>query len=143
MRKQIKNWSDFANVIRIILRRSNNNSVNLKFHGIWSAHHRRRNFKRQTAGQALSSKSSKYLKARGLELAWCEYLGDDPARITAVLKRTFASDDVVISFGGIGATPDDHTRQCAARALGVALVLIPKRPRKSSIDLARQPIRIA
>jgi molybdopterin-biosynthesis enzyme MoeA-like protein len=48
-------------------------------------------------------------------------LGDDPARITAVLKRTFASDDVVISFGGIGATPDDHTRQCAAKALGVAL----------------------
>ena len=36
-------------------------------------------------------------------------------------KRTFAADDVVFSFGGIGATPDDHTRQCAARAAGVAL----------------------
>lgn len=66
------------------------------------------------------------LKARGLELAWSQYLGDDPERITAVLKRTFASDDVVISFGGIGATPDDHTRQCAAKALGLPIVAHPE-----------------
>jgi molybdopterin-biosynthesis enzyme MoeA-like protein len=58
------------------------------------------------------------LGARGLELAWAEYLGDDPARITATLRRTFASTDIVFCFGGIGATPDDHTRQCAAAALG-------------------------
>jgi molybdopterin-biosynthesis enzyme MoeA-like protein len=32
----------------------------------------------------------------------------------------------VFSFGGIGATPDDHTRQCAARALGVELALHPE-----------------
>lgn len=62
------------------------------------------------------------LKQRGLDLAWCEYLGDDPDRITAVLKRTFASEDIVFSFGGIGATPDDHTRQCAGKALGVPIV---------------------
>jgi molybdopterin-biosynthesis enzyme MoeA-like protein len=61
------------------------------------------------------------LKQRGLDLAWCEYLGDDPDRITAALKRTFASEDIVFSFGGIGATPDDHTRQCAAQALGVPI----------------------
>jgi molybdopterin-biosynthesis enzyme MoeA-like protein len=30
---------------------------------------------------------------------------------------------VVFSTGGIGATPDDHTRQCAARAQGVELAL--------------------
>lgn len=58
------------------------------------------------------------LGARGLELSWAEYLGDDPDRITATLRRTFASTDIVFSFGGIGATPDDHTRQCAAAALG-------------------------
>ncbi|MGB8337527.1 MAG: molybdopterin-binding protein [Burkholderiales bacterium] len=61
------------------------------------------------------------LKIRGLELAWAEYIGDEPARITATLKRTFASEDIVFSFGGIGATPDDHTRQCAADALGVPI----------------------
>jgi molybdopterin-biosynthesis enzyme MoeA-like protein len=66
------------------------------------------------------------LGARGLRLAWCEYLGDDPALITATLKRTMASGDVVFSFGGIGATPDDHTRQCAAAAAGTGLELHPE-----------------
>ena len=63
------------------------------------------------------------LARRGLRLAWAEYHGDDRKRLTAALRRTFASRDVVFSFGGIGATPDDHTRQCAAAALGVALRL--------------------
>lgn len=61
------------------------------------------------------------LGARGLELSWCEYLGDDAPRITSALRRSFDSDDAVFSFGGIGATPDDVTRQCAAEAAGVAL----------------------
>jgi molybdopterin-biosynthesis enzyme MoeA-like protein len=33
---------------------------------------------------------------------------------------------VVFCCGGIGATPDDHTRQCAAAALGVPLELHPR-----------------
>jgi molybdopterin-biosynthesis enzyme MoeA-like protein len=70
------------------------------------------------------------LKARGLRLAWAQYVGDDPARITAVLAQSFAAGDIVFSFGGIGATPDDHTRQCAAAALGVALVLHPEAERE-------------
>ena len=64
-------------------------------------------------------------RARGLQLAWVKYLGDDPARITSDLRQTLATDDIVFSCGGIGATPDDHTRQCAAAALGVAVVLHP------------------
>ena len=67
------------------------------------------------------------LGERGLELAWCQYLADDPALITATLKRTLATDDVVFSFGGIGATPDDHTRQCAADAAGVELAAASRR----------------
>ena len=66
------------------------------------------------------------LGERGLQLAWADYVGDDPARITAALRRAFASGDVVMSCGGIGATPDDHTRQCAAAALGVPLALHPQ-----------------
>jgi len=66
------------------------------------------------------------LSARGLALAWAEYVGDERARITAALQRAFASSDVVFSCGGIGATPDDHTRQCAAAALGVPLALHPE-----------------
>jgi molybdopterin-biosynthesis enzyme MoeA-like protein len=70
------------------------------------------------------------LAKRGLRLAWAQYLGDDPARLTEALKRSFASRDVVFSFGGIGATPDDHTRQCAAAALGVPLRLHPEAERE-------------
>ncbi len=65
------------------------------------------------------------LSARGLALAHADYVGDDPVRITATLQRAFTSAEVVFSCGGIGATPDDHTRQCAARALGVPLALHP------------------
>ena len=63
------------------------------------------------------------LAARGLMLSWARYVGDEPARITADLRDAFASGNVVFSCGGIGATPDDHTRQCAAAALGRKLVL--------------------
>ena len=72
------------------------------------------------------AKSIEILSARGLQVAYADYIGDEPARITRRLSRAFASADVVFSFGGIGATPDDHTRQCAARALGAELVLHPQ-----------------
>ncbi len=61
------------------------------------------------------------LKARGLGLSWSMNLPDDPEIITQVLTSTLARPDIVFSFGGIGATPDDHTRQCAAKAAGVEL----------------------
>jgi molybdopterin-biosynthesis enzyme MoeA-like protein len=62
------------------------------------------------------------LSARGLELAFCEFIGDVPARITRTLHRTYGlPETVVFCCGGIGATPDDYTRQCAADAAGVAL----------------------
>jgi len=66
------------------------------------------------------------LSERGLSLAWADYVGDSPDRITATLKRAFSASQVVFSFGGIGATPDDHTRQCAGNALGLELVLHPE-----------------
>ena len=66
------------------------------------------------------------LSARGLALAWARYVGDDRTRITDALRHAFACGDAVFSCGGIGATPDDHTRQCAAAALGAALALHPE-----------------
>ncbi len=66
------------------------------------------------------------LESRGLALAWAHYIGDEPARIVAEIRAAAASGDTVFSFGGIGATPDDHTRQCAADALGVPLALHPQ-----------------
>lgn len=68
------------------------------------------------------AKLRELLDGRGFALSWCLYLGDDPAQITASLCTTFAQPGVtVFCFGGIGATPDDYTRQCAARAAGVDL----------------------
>ena len=61
------------------------------------------------------------LKTRGLQLAWANFLGDIPAQITSSLKASMARADVVFSFGGIGATPDDFTRQCAADAAGLPI----------------------
>jgi molybdopterin-biosynthesis enzyme MoeA-like protein len=66
------------------------------------------------------------LSERGLMLNWARYVGDERELITAALRDAFASGDLVFSCGGIGATPDDHTRQCAAAALGVELVLHPQ-----------------
>jgi molybdopterin-biosynthesis enzyme MoeA-like protein len=66
------------------------------------------------------------LRARGLQLAWSHYIGDDRDALTALYCRTFSSDDIIISCGGIGATPDDHTRQAAAAALNVPLQLHPR-----------------
>jgi molybdopterin-biosynthesis enzyme MoeA-like protein len=72
------------------------------------------------------AKAIALLGARGLQLAYADYVGDTPERITATLQRAFASGDAVFSFGGIGATPDDHTRQCAAAALQRPLHLHPQ-----------------
>lgn len=66
------------------------------------------------------------LTTRGLSLSWAQYVGDDRAQMTELLRRTFATGDVVFSTGGIGATPDDHTRQSAAVALGEELVAHPE-----------------
>jgi molybdopterin-biosynthesis enzyme MoeA-like protein len=76
------------------------------------------------------------LSARGMALAWARYEGDDPAAITAALSAAFRSQDLVFSCGGIGATPDDHTRQCAAAALQRPLALHPQ-----AADLIRERMR--
>ena len=72
------------------------------------------------------AKAIELLSERGLRLSWARYVGDEPEQITAELRAALAGDDVVFSFGGIGATPDDHTRACAGAAWGRALVLHPE-----------------
>ena len=71
-------------------------------------------------------KAIELLSERGMALSWARYVGDDPDRITAELSAALASGDVVFSFGGIGATPDDHMRACSGRAAGVELALHPQ-----------------
>ncbi len=65
------------------------------------------------------------LKKRGMSLSWVRIIGDARAEIVTTLKQTSATNDLVLSFGGIGATPDDQTRAAAAQAF--------------DIDMARHP----
>lgn len=67
------------------------------------------------------SKVVELLTSHGLQLSWANYLGDIPNQITDSLRASMARGDIVVSFGGIGATPDDYTRQCAADAAGVPI----------------------
>lgn len=70
------------------------------------------------------------LAARGLRLEWVIYLGDDRVRLAQAFRRSLAGDDIVFCCGGIGVTPDDHTRQAVAAALGVDCVLHPDAERE-------------
>lgn len=77
------------------------------------------------------------LAERGLELAWARVISDAPDLITRTLSESLASGDVVFSCGGIGATPDDRTRQCAADALGVSLAVHPEGERELEARFGR------
>lgn len=65
------------------------------------------------------------LKQRGLELSWTIIVGDDDAYLDKFLRFSLANDDLVFSFGGIGATPDDRTRAAVANAADVPLTKHP------------------
>jgi molybdopterin-biosynthesis enzyme MoeA-like protein len=84
------------------------------------------------------SKVIELLDARGLRLSWAEFQGDDRATLTAAYRRSFATGDIVFSCGGIGATPDDHTRQAAAAALDLPLVLHPEAAEQIALRAAEQ-----
>lgn len=75
---------------------------------------------------------------RGLDISWVRMINDDAGLITDTLRQTFASDDIVFSFGGIGATPDDLTRQCAAAALELGLRLHPQAEREIRAQLGER-----
>jgi molybdopterin-biosynthesis enzyme MoeA-like protein len=86
------------------------------------------------------AKIAEMLGKRGLLLSWVEYLGDDRARLACTFKRTMAAGDVVFSCGGIGNTPDDHTRQAVAAALGVGLELHPDGFEELKVRFANEEI---
>ena len=61
------------------------------------------------------------LAARGHALAWSWILPDDPDCLIDHLRRSMAGRQPVFCCGGIGATPDDRTREAAAAAARVPL----------------------
>jgi len=65
------------------------------------------------------------LKSRGMHVAWSRVVGDSQKRLMHELKLTQLDAIPVLCFGGIGATPDDRTRQSAAAAFGTDIVKHP------------------
>jgi len=59
------------------------------------------------------------LLGAGIDVAETVSVADDMELLTAVLRRSVASCDLVIVTGGLGPTHDDITREAAAAALGV------------------------
>jgi competence/damage-inducible protein CinA-like protein len=62
------------------------------------------------------------LRSIGLDLFYKTTVGDNKARITAVLNAALDRAQVVITSGGLGPTVDDMTRPAVAAATGRALV---------------------
>lgn len=63
---------------------------------------------------------------RGLRLARCWILPDEASILTEHLRFSMQQDLPVFVCGGIGATPDDLTRDCAAQAAGMPLTRHPE-----------------
>lgn len=61
------------------------------------------------------------LSQRGMALDWARVLTDDRAAICKAIRETRDPEQLVFSCGGIGATPDDRTRQAAADAFELPL----------------------
>lgn len=69
---------------------------------------------------------SRQLNAIGIDVYYRTTVGDNEARIAAVIRQALARADVVITSGGLGPTVDDVTRQGVARATDRELVFVPE-----------------
>jgi len=68
----------------------------------------------------------KLLQSRGLQLSWSQYLGDEQSLLARQMQAISESSEICFCFGGIGATPDDRTRQAMADAHNVPLLRHPE-----------------
>lgn len=89
------------------------------------------------------------LKARSLSLDWVRILGDDPDDLEQCYRDSFSRSDLVFSTGGIGATPDDLTREAVARAKDIAVerhpegkLLLEKFARETGRELTDERYRL-
>lgn len=63
------------------------------------------------------------LRARGLDCGWHTVVGDDRETLSAALEAALSRAAIVVTTGGLGATPDDITRKVIAAVLKRQLVL--------------------
>lgn len=86
---------------------------------------------------------SQELLSRGHKLSGVFTVADDPKLISKTIKFISSlSNSVLFSFGGIGSTPDDFTRQAASKALSNGKLKKHKRAQKviaKNVDLMTHP----
>jgi len=61
------------------------------------------------------------LEERNISLAYTLFLPDEPKQLESQIRWAVDRPEPFFCCGGIGATPDDRTRACAAAAAGVEL----------------------
>jgi nicotinamide-nucleotide amidase len=61
---------------------------------------------------------TEHLNTLGIEVRRKVVVGDDRARLAAVIRDALANSEIVILSGGLGPTEDDLTREAVADALG-------------------------
>jgi molybdopterin-biosynthesis enzyme MoeA-like protein len=78
---------------------------------------------------------TKALAQRGHKLSGSFIIEDDPALIVQTIKFIASqSNPILLSFGGIGSTPDDYTRKCAAIALRDGKLTIHEEAKEIIVD---------
>lgn len=90
------------------------------------------------------STARRLLCARHIPLRYATVLPDDPELIENQLRWAMLQPEPFFCCGGIGSTPDDYTRDCAARAVGVETELHPEGVAilKSRFGSAATPMRL-
>ena len=78
---------------------------------------------------------TKALTQKGYTLSGSFIIEDDPALIIQTIRYIASQDNpVLLSFGGIGSTPDDHTRKCASIALRDGVLYTHQEAEKIIVD---------
>ena len=66
---------------------------------------------------------SECLSELGIDLYYHTVVGDNPARLTDVLRLAKSRSDLIITTGGLGPTYDDLTKEVICKTLGLELEL--------------------
>lgn len=72
------------------------------------------------------SKALDYFKKISIDISWIYFLGDDLEQLVDHFRAVRARGEDCFTFGGIGATPDDLTRQAMAEAHNQKLIRHPE-----------------